>query len=942
MATKLFFRATASDWQTGNLDNNLRAAGYYWDARSLALTAGSAKVDVVTATVAGPTPGIEVGTPASSLGYVWYSPPLGAAATISGVITCNIWANESSNSANTAINAVIEKVDGTTGAITAIAQTARTTELGTSKAVQNFTVTPGAGVAMKKGDRLRVRIFGDDSSQNMGTGFTFTVGFDGPTNAADGDTYITFTENLTLASEPAGTTVYPTATPMPGGYRAVVMATAGLKGYWRLGESSGGTAFSQTAWGNGDYIGPVTPIAGAIADGNTGVQATPANCTVAMRDTTNFEFADPDTFSIECWINRQGSTQTGKGCIIAKGSGAYGLRIDQTSGLIEFLRDRQAVLVTSTVGVPLTGWHHIVCTKAGAAVKQWLDKVDVTGTVTNVTFTNSGQFLFFGSDNSANFGGIDPFIGGMDEIAVYTAAMPPADVTAHFDAADDTAFLGPSGVNREAWTSRGAAAVQSIQASAAGPLAPRQWTDTNGGQTVDWHTRPLNAFTLGGAVRVNMRALESDPAANMAVRCEIARESGDGLTATLWAATTVAFELGASEAAQSFLVAGDDLAISDGQRIRIRFMTDDAAGLATAAGWAATLYYGGPTPGASGDTFLRFTQTLTELSFNRTATASLTGGGVITRTSTTDRQRTQAMTGGGVIVSTRKKTGIADPMAFTGGGVITATGVQSVVEVHTGTAALTGGGVVTPIPVRGARASAVASGGGVMTVVRSSSRSRTQALSGGGVVVLARTSARTGTQTLTGGGAVVASRTSARSRSQPLTGGGVIVSTYSVSIVVAKTYAATLTGGGVIALTRAKGGRSTVTATGSGVAVTAQRTDRLRVQPMSGGGTITYAYAAGTSRSGFASLTGGGVVTASRTHAGRATTAATGGGAVSVQSGANRRSGGILTGGGVVVTARLAARRSSLAATGGGVVTMTGVASVPTPTGTARSYAIII
>lgn len=324
---------------------------------------------------------------------IWYSQPLDADVTISGSITWNIWASESSTSANVAINGRIEKVDGATGAITVIDTTARTTEVAlTTRAVNNFAKVPAAGVACKRGDRLRVRIFGDDAGV-MGSGFTFNARFGGPTPAADGDTWLQLTENLTFAAEPAGSQVFPTDTASP----------------------------------------------------------------------------------------------------------------------------------------------------------------------------------------------------------VSTAA-----------------------VDREAWTSRGAGVQTDVTNTVAGWTAPIQMTDTAGGTVVDWFTRPLAAFTLGGAVRVNARVLVSADTANAVPRCEIARVAADGTSPTVWASGAPAANgsntrFSTTEEVASYLVAGADLAVTAGQRLRIRFYIDDFSFLAMGASQAMTLLYAGTSAAATGDTYLTFTQTLTEL-----------------------------------------------------------------------------------------------------------------------------------------------------------------------------------------------------------------------------------------------------------------------------------------------------------------------------------------
>lgn len=168
---------------------------------------GSASTKTMN-TVAGPTSGIEVLD--SGLLVNWISLPVSADVTISGAITANIWAIESAMNANVAINFAVYALRAIDGAIDLIVKSARTTEVSTSLAVNNFTATPGAGVTVNKGDRLLIRIFGDDAG-TMGTGFTFGVSTGATSVAASGDTWFSFTETFTFTDvtvTPSGTTLY--------------------------------------------------------------------------------------------------------------------------------------------------------------------------------------------------------------------------------------------------------------------------------------------------------------------------------------------------------------------------------------------------------------------------------------------------------------------------------------------------------------------------------------------------------------------------------------------------------------------------------------------------------------------------------------------------------------------------------------------------------------
>lgn len=156
------------------------------------------------------------------------------------------------------------------------------------------------------------------------------------------------------------------------------------------------------------------------------------------------------------------------------------------------------------------------------------------------------------------------------------------------------------------------AAVSIVVNTASGPTAPIQWTDSAGGTVVDWFTPQLEAVTLAGQIKVEIRGLESNAAANAVGYCQIAVVDNDGTNANVYGVGVVVTEFDTSEAAYNIYIAGADISISAGRRIRIRFGIDDeeTAGLVT--GHTATLYFNGAAAG-SGDTYVYFPVTLTEL-----------------------------------------------------------------------------------------------------------------------------------------------------------------------------------------------------------------------------------------------------------------------------------------------------------------------------------------
>lgn len=212
MATTLYFRNLAADMQRATNTAKLNGSTSGWLARKLLTTADTAGITDNASAVAGPTAGVEVCNTATSNPGEWITDPLAADVTISGVTTGNLWAAEADMNENVAINYVIDKVAATDGTITQIVASARTTEVAlTTRAVNNFTATPGAGVACNRGDRIRVRVFGDDAG-TMGATGTFTFGYSG--NVVQlAESWVQLTENLTFeTSDPAGTQLFLTST----------------------------------------------------------------------------------------------------------------------------------------------------------------------------------------------------------------------------------------------------------------------------------------------------------------------------------------------------------------------------------------------------------------------------------------------------------------------------------------------------------------------------------------------------------------------------------------------------------------------------------------------------------------------------------------------------------------------------------------------------------
>ena len=124
----------------------------------------------------------------------WVTPPIDRDVTIASTITFNLWMSESNMLANVQAGCYVARIapDGTLSA--AIGDSTDGVELGTAIAAMNWTQT-ATSLACHRGDRLLiVPYFTNIGTQ--GSGYTITFVYNGATTAADGDSYVTFTEDF--------------------------------------------------------------------------------------------------------------------------------------------------------------------------------------------------------------------------------------------------------------------------------------------------------------------------------------------------------------------------------------------------------------------------------------------------------------------------------------------------------------------------------------------------------------------------------------------------------------------------------------------------------------------------------------------------------------------------------------------------------------------------
>ncbi|MGH3133820.1 MAG: LamG-like jellyroll fold domain-containing protein, partial [Gaiellaceae bacterium] len=224
-----------------------------------------------------------------------------------------------------------------------------------------------------------------------------------------------------------------------GGYADAVFED-GPVGYWRLDEAPGDTTVWD--WSGNDGTATIQNPTGAVRaepgpladlDAATKLLGSPAGYVKVPDDPV---LRVNDTFTLEAWVRRLDLTARDMAIFNDFGSGFW-FRLNYANKIELLGNGTGAPIAASTSSIADTNWHHVAATKAGMSVKLYIDGVDVTGTVTNVTLASSTSGFHIGNTDGLT----QPFYGWVDEAALYPTALSAARVQAHY-AARATAMAG--------------------------------------------------------------------------------------------------------------------------------------------------------------------------------------------------------------------------------------------------------------------------------------------------------------------------------------------------------------------------------------------------------------------------------------------------------------------------------------------------------------------
>lgn len=216
-------------------------------------------------------------------------------------------------------------------------------------------------------------------------------------------------------------------------YSSTVIAD-GAVGYWRLGESSSGSAAADAKGNsNGTYTNT-----GGITVGQTGIVGGAGGTAVKFASASTSYVSIPDvsaqhvgdTFTIEAWVKLT-TLGTVRGVFSHHSSNGPAMYID-SSNKVNLLKAGVSVICTGSVAIAdTTTFHHCVVVKnASTSSFVYLDGVDVSGTVTNAAIANaSAGYVIGGYTTTPSF----PMNGTMCEVALYPTALSSSTVSNHYN-----------------------------------------------------------------------------------------------------------------------------------------------------------------------------------------------------------------------------------------------------------------------------------------------------------------------------------------------------------------------------------------------------------------------------------------------------------------------------------------------------------------------------
>jgi PKD repeat protein len=227
-------------------------------------------------------------------------------------------------------------------------------------------------------------------------------------------------------------------------YQAAVLGTAGVNGYWRLAET-GTSAVSLVGTNTGAFTnGPLSTTGALIA----GEQNRARNFD-GVNDYVNLApgpVGTPAAVSAEAWVRTESTKGAGGYHFLVTHANidfddGFSLAIDDQNRAVFAVGGRNVLggvvrgSAVSSVSLAPNTTHHVVGTFGGGQLRIYVDGVERgSAPFANGIFYRTGRDFWFARQRNTTNRAIRHLDGTLDEVAVYSTALPAATVQAHYAA----------------------------------------------------------------------------------------------------------------------------------------------------------------------------------------------------------------------------------------------------------------------------------------------------------------------------------------------------------------------------------------------------------------------------------------------------------------------------------------------------------------------------
>jgi concanavalin A-like lectin/glucanase superfamily protein len=231
----------------------------------------------------------------------------------------------------------------------------------------------------------------------------------------------------------------------PPSYAGTVLADHPVS-YWRLDETSGTVAGDQTVANPGTIVNAILGVPGLIAsdpsDTAMGFNGSSSDIRVGQAGTLNLSSA----LSIEGWIQPSSLPATGTRRAVLAKTGSYAIELNGAQLEFTIVQLGARMALDAPAGVIVAGGrYYVVGTYDGATMRLYVNGAQVASRSLTGSADQTLSGLHIGSwDGASEF-----FNGTIDEPSIWSFALSPAQISAHYAQAKP-ALAAPSGLSANA------------------------------------------------------------------------------------------------------------------------------------------------------------------------------------------------------------------------------------------------------------------------------------------------------------------------------------------------------------------------------------------------------------------------------------------------------------------------------------------------------------